>query len=322
MNVSGIRPLPRPETRDGSRRRVGIEVEFAGLKEAPTARLAADMLGGSLREISPFHWVVAGSELGDLSFVLDTRYRKDAQYELVRAGLDLSRGLVPAELVTEPILPEEIPRLDTLLHRMCDEGAAGTQGATLHGFGTHLNVQVAGERVEDILPVLRAYALAEAGIREEEPIDRLRAVLPFVTAYPEALLDRLAAPVSDVWSMAEMIEAYLDQAPSRNHALDMLPLFKHLRPDLVAARLGEAESVSPRPAYHFRLPDSRIGDPDWSLAREWNRWVAIEELAADTERMHALRRGWIGHREAFFDLPGSWARRSLEIWRQGTQAGA
>lgn len=272
-------PLPQPNTADGEARRVGVEVEFAGLDEAAAARIVAGTLGGHPRQTAPFTWAVEGGELGDIQVLLDTRFRKDADTEMVKTGLELSHGLVPVEIVTQPIRPQDIPRLDAVLQELAAKGATGTESALLQGFGTHLNVEIAGASAMDIAPVLTAYALAEAGLRAATPIDRTRAVLPFVAPYPAKLLDRLAE--RDEWTLHDLARTYLDEAPSRNHALDMLPVFAHLMPEMTEDALGKNSGVSARPAYHFRLPDSRIGDDDWSLCQEWNRWVAIERLAGD-----------------------------------------
>jgi len=312
MTHDPIAPLPRETNRNGELRRVGIEVELAGVTEGRIAEIAADSVGGRVVENSPFSFVVEGSALGDIEIVLDTRYRKEAQNKLVRAGLKLSRGLVPAEIITAPILPSQIGQLDALLDALAASGATGTEGAMLHGFGTHLNVQLAGETVDDILPVLRAYALAEAALRDETEIDRARAVLPFVTPYSDKLLDRLADPDCPGWSLERMMDVYLEEAPSRNHALDLLPIIRHLDEPRLLAAMDEAQAVSGRPAFHFRLPDSRVGEDDWSVAREWNRWVGVETLAADAAKVEALARAWREHR-AHLSLPGSWTRRSRDI---------
>jgi hypothetical protein len=84
-----------------------------------------------------------------------------------------------------------------------------------------------------------------------------------------------------------LIDDYLDASPSRNRELDMLPLFAHLDHDRVRARLPY-EKISARPTFHYRLPDSRVDDPAWTIAADWNRWVEVERLACDPARLVRL----------------------------------
>jgi hypothetical protein len=46
--------------------------------------------------------------------------------------------------------------------------------------------------------------------------------------------------------------------------------------------------VKPRPTFHYRLPDCRIDEPGWRPSVDWNRWVAVERLAEDPERLGEL----------------------------------
>jgi hypothetical protein len=74
---------------------------------------------------------------------------------------------------------------------------------------------------------------------------------------------------------------YLERNPTRNRPLDWLPLFAHLNKDLVFEYPVEKDLIKPRPTLHYRLPSSLIDDPSWSIATEWNKWVIIDDLAAN-----------------------------------------
>ena len=52
----------------------------------------------------------------------------------------------------------------------------------------------------------------------------------------------------------------------------------------VRAALPE-EKVNSRPTLHYRLPDCRIDEPDWSITTEWNRWMLVEELVCDEQAL-------------------------------------
>jgi hypothetical protein len=51
--------------------------------------------------------------------------------------------------------------------------------------------------------------------------------------------------------------------------------------------------MKPRPAFHYRLPNCMVDEPHWTVAREWNTWVAVERLAADAGRLEELSREYL-----------------------------
>ena len=69
-------PLPPPEPRnpDGETRRVGVEIEFAGLPPRDTAELVRELFGGELTVVSPHRLKVQGTRWGDFVIELDTQY--------------------------------------------------------------------------------------------------------------------------------------------------------------------------------------------------------------------------------------------------------
>jgi hypothetical protein len=102
---------------------------------------------------------------------------------------------------------------------------------------------------------------------------------PFDSHYVSKLIQVDYWPPIDI-----LIDDYIDANPSRDRDLDLLPLFAYLNENQVRGRLPN-EKISARPTYHYRLPDARVDDPEWSLALEWNRWVAVENLAANPEKL-------------------------------------
>ena len=304
-----LHPLPRPDTASGDPRRVGVEVELGGLPEPRVAEAVREELGGEIvgarRGVT-----VEGGRLGDVEVYLDSRFLNEAKEGIGAKMRELAGSVVPVEIVTEPIAPADIAVLDGLMARLRGLGATGTKAGVLLGFGVHFNPEVTGETLDDILPVLTAFALCEDHLRAEADIDLSRRLLPFVDPYPRALLDALAA--GGVSSLPKLIDTYLDHAASRNHGLDMLALFAHLDRDRVAARM-DMTPISARPTYHLRLPDCRIDEADWSLALEWNRWVRIERIAADTALLARLTEAWKAHRNALVTTRGDWADTSGKL---------
>jgi hypothetical protein len=72
----------------------------------------------------------------------------------------------------------------------------------------------------------------------------------------------------------------------------MLPVFAQLAPERVSHRI-QGQKVKPRPAFHYRLPDSRVDEPGWGVAVDWNRWVAVERLTAEPERLAELGQAFL-----------------------------
>ncbi len=288
--------LPRTATHDGTLRRVGIEVECGGVTEARLAEIAAERLGGRVRQTADYVYAVEGSALGDIEVLLDTALRDVVEGRVARLGLDLGRAVIPVEFVTEPIPPAQIPEVDRFCAELARQGAFGTQDGIALGFGVHLNVALPGEAVADILPVLTAFALCEDWLRDRMQLDGSRRLLPFVDPYPARLLDMLCDPAAVQWTVDDLAEAYFKASPTRNHGLDALPILKHLFPERTVAAVPAMAEKSSRPAWHYRLPDCRIDDPDWSIGREWRRWVWVEELAADTGCVDRLKALWREYR--------------------------
>ena len=315
-------PLPRPGRAAGGARRVGVEIEFGGLAEARAAAILAEALGGRVREASRHELVVEGSEIGDIDVYLDTAFRDEAGTLVGDLGLDLGRVVVPVEAVTEPLAPAALPALQRGADALRAAGASGSRDGLLLGFGLHLNPELAATEAAHVVPVVRSFALLEDWLRNADPIDAARRVLPFVSPYPRHFVDRLAAEAAH-WDLAAFIEAYLDETPTRNRGLDMLPVIRHLDEARLLRAIPEAGAISARPAFHYRLPDSRIDEDGWTLAYEWNRWVMVERLAADSDRLETLARDWREYRKDPLTIRADWRRhveRALDSWRLWTQS--
>ncbi len=300
--------LPIPKTKDGTSRRVGVEIELGGLDEAKVATLIADTLGGDVTKKADAR-VVKTAELGEIEIYLDTRFRDRLENAPAKVK-SLAASVVPVEIVTAPILPEQIAQLDVLVDALTAEGASDTKDGVFLGFGVHFNPEVRDVSLEAILPVLTIFALLEDYIRDADPIDLSRAVLPFVDPYPRPLVDALITTPPK--TLEGLIDLYLEHAPSRDHALDMTCLFALYDEDRMAAQMDLTE-ISARPTFHYRLPDFRPSDPDWSLAAAWNRWVWIEQLSADSALIGALCKAWTDHRGGWFKTRRSWAEKSGQI---------
>jgi hypothetical protein len=304
-------PLPVEKNARGEVRRIGVEVEFSGLCERRVATILQDTFGGEVDESDPHLLIVRDSALGDLEVELDTALGKKKGVVGDRFK-DLMRGLVPVEIVSEPLVPEDVERLDRLVPALRDAGASGSRFGVFLGFGVHLNVEVVAPADPHTMRTIRAFGLLDPVLRADKGIDVTRRVLPFVNAWPRALVDQLVAEKPD--RLEALIDIMDPHVRTRNHALDLLPLFKQAIPKLFEASYPDEQSTKARPAFHFRLPDSRINEPGWSLREPWEMWRLVEEVAA-SEQLEALEDAWVEHKHSasFLNRESAWIEAASEI---------
>ena len=289
---------PRERTDEGHIRRVGIEVEYGGIGVRETVPLVRAVLGGDVLHEDLTEAVISVPELGDFRVEIDSTLFKD-QRILGLFGLEsddgeslspfaetvegmlvrVASGVIPHELITPPIPWNVLHRLDPLWEKLPEAGARGTHESILYAFGLHLNIEVPDLRVETLVAYLRAYLLLEEWIREQAQIDwTRRAVLPYIDPFGESYRRKVLNP-DYAPTMARFIEDYLEDNPTRNRSLDLLPIIATVDPEAIRGRVEQEHLVRARPAFHYRLPNSELGRPQWSPAIDWNRWVQVEELA-------------------------------------------
>jgi len=282
---------PEPCNDEGKLRRVGIELEFAGLGAGETARIVHDLYGGGIHEISDHKVEVRNTELGDFLIELDLRYlhQGDPANPIRKAVGDIAAAVVPMEVACPPLALDRLARLEDLREALRQAGAQGTEVSPLHALGVQLNPELPDLSPETIIAHLRAFLLLREWLRAEIEVDPSRWVLAFATAHPSDYCDLVLSP-DYTPDIAGLIDDYLAYNPTRNRELDLLPLCAHLDQDRVRARLPH-DKINARPTFHYRLPNAMIDHRDWRIATEWERWVAVERLAArpDLVRRYAAR---------------------------------
>jgi hypothetical protein len=305
-------PPPRPNSAAGEPRKVGIEVEFGDISAGPTAELVQRHFGGEIEEIDQRLFNVRNTSHGDYLIKLDTRYahvrsqlEKDGDIpsgrggeiveEAARALDDVVGGVMetwmPTEIVAPPVPYPQIPEIDRLLGELRAHGAAGTQASVVYAFGVHLNIEIATDDADWLRAVLQAYLLSSGWLRRSIDLDASRELVPFIDAFPKDYTRKVVDPDYEP-DLEGLIADYLVDNATRNRELDLLPLFAHLRPEQVDAAIGDPR-VKPRPTFHYRLPNTDLEEADWSLAREWNRIVAVETLAEDRQALQEAARAWM-----------------------------
>jgi Putative amidoligase enzyme len=305
-------PLPSPRDAAGATRRVGVEAEFTGIGARAAARALQAGLGGAVVEQDPHAFLVRGTGLGDLAVELDVRYAHPQAHgpELPlrlgpRAAAWLGSalgGVVPRELITGPMAVDALGGVDRAVDLLRRAGAKG-RGATWFGsLGLHFNVDPAQLDAPTLVAALRAFLLLEPWLRRAIAPGRGRRPAAFLPGqYPQAYVRRVAAP-SYRPDLPAFVADYLDANPTRDRALDLLPILLHLDGARVRAKLPHAK-IGGRPVLHYRLPRAHVGEPGWGIAPDWNRWVAVEHLAADPDRLDALGQEYLG----FEGTEESWA---------------
>ncbi|MDZ7681994.1 MAG: amidoligase family protein [Fodinibius sp.] len=71
----------------------------------------------------------------------------------------------------------------------------------------------------------------------------------------------------------------------------------------------EGEKNDPRPTFHYRLPNSRINNPNWRFEEEWNHWLAVEKLAGNNEMLDKLCRLYlVRNKQKVMSFRKQWAQ--------------
>ncbi len=289
---TGFRLPPHRLKADGTPRRVGVEIEFAGPTVEEAASAVASALGGGTARIGAHAFAVTGTALGAATVLLDARY---AHPESARAlfgeiGARLAplvgamiRPFVPTELVTGPIPMDGLAVVDAAVAALRAAGARATADSAFRAFGLHFNPELPALEAGCLAAFLKAFILAEPWLQLTARPNSTRKLLGFAEAFPEAYARRVLDPA--YWPDATAFCAdYLIANPTRSRGLDLLPALGVLDGAQVRALLPR-EKVNPRPTLHYRLPDARVSEPGWGLAPDWNRWVAVERLAADRDAL-------------------------------------
>jgi hypothetical protein len=74
-------------------------------------------------------------------------------------------------------------------------------------------------------------------------------------------------------------------------------------------RAVPGQKIKSRPTFHYRLPNSRVDEPQWGgVVEDWNRWVQVERLAFDQRRLNEAIAAYRAHRGTQKD----WVERSRQ----------
>lgn len=304
----------------GEHRRVGFEFEFGNLTVRETAEALQNSMGGTIQEDNPFYFKIIDSSIGKLKIERDAELLKSVKYRevfskinvdfnpdaLVREieqGIDnISSFLIPCEIVTEPLTFKEFPKLDEIVKILNSLKAKGTRDSIFYAFGLHINPSVPDLDIKTLVTFMQSFLLLTDWIIDDSKIDFSRRFFTsFIDPFPNSYIERVLDPKYDS-TVETFIDDYLEFNPSRNRALDLLPVLCEIDKDRVLAgvKTEDRSLVRGRPAFHYRLPDCRLGDMEWSIADEWNRWWYVETIASDNKLRANLFELWDKNKKRFF----------------------
>jgi hypothetical protein len=310
----------------GEMRQVGVELEFSGLTLEQIASLISKQFGGRIIAHSAYESTVSGTRLGDFKVELDFQYLKekgrDKRYEgdfltqldqwselIVRIAAE---QIVPFEIVSPPIPMDRLGELALLVQLLRDSGAQGTDSSTLNAFGLHFNPELPSLDPETIVSYLKAFFCLYDWLVRHSEIDLARSmtgyISPFPVDYVRQVVDLNYHPDQD-----RLIDDYLIANPTRNRALDMLPLFAYLDQARILSVI-EDNRVHARPTLHYRLPNCQIDKPGWNIAADWHNWLIVERLACHSEYLNDICRTYIKYLDRpVGELFRSW-QETVDIW--------
>lgn len=314
---------PVLKTREGKERRVGVEIELSGFTYARFLRVVGDFFGQQAEETQRYVSKI-DTDLGKFELELDAESIKNLDKdledlpEILRGfrtdAMDLidsaAEKIVPMEVISPPVPMPQLDRIEDLCEHLHRAGAKGSRHAILFAFGLQLNPELPDLDAETIRRYMLAFALLYPWIKSRHQLDISRRFTPYIDAWPVQYVRRLTDETYRP-DLDTLIADYIKDNPTRNRAMDMMPLFAHLRPELIQQEIKD-KRIKPRPTLHYRLPDCDIDNPHWHFSTVWNDWVAVEQLASnpdvlrecsaafrDSQRLSLdnILRDWIGESE-------------------------
>jgi len=325
MNDRQYCSLDRPIFCDtGQKRRVGFELEFSGLELESVAQTLADVLEGKVVPKTKAECLVESKDLGTFKIELDWQLGKrmarqreedrDSQGDdpLMSMLASVASEVVPVEVVCPPIDADRLEALNPVVEALRDAGAIGTSASLVYAFGVHINPELPDTKAVTIAGYLKAFSLAQEWLVDQHSVDLSRRITPYIDLFPASYVREVLDYDENV-TLEQLIDDYVVHNPTRNRALDMTPLFRHLDEDRLVSAIDD-ERINARPTFHYRLPNSHLGEDGWYLNRSWNLWCVIERLSQDSAMMDEISQAWKARDDQLITLEGyAWHKQLSDI---------
>ncbi|MEX2475815.1 amidoligase family protein [Marinobacter sp.] len=314
-------------TESGEERRVGVEIELSGLSYGALVELAGKLLSGSATEASRYVAELE-TDLGKFTIELDSDPIKDLDLrderlpesvrELGGQAMEVidaaAEKIVPLEIVSPPLPLSTLERIETLCEELRKAGALGSREAIYYAFGLQLNPELPDLKASTLVRYLQAFSMLYDWLKGRHQIDISRKFTSYIEPWNGTYTDKLVAD-DYAPTIEQLMRDYLKYNPTRNKALDLLPLFAHIDSKLLAEYV-EDERIKSRPTLHYRLPDCDIDNPEWHFSTVWNDWVVLEQLANNAPDLAELRAKFRESRKlSLRNLTQSWPD-TCEQWLQ------
>ena len=316
------------DTSDGTERKVGVEIELSGLGYEELVRLCSQLLGGKSVQVSRYVSEIK-TDLGAFTIELDSDPIKELDLqdprlpESVRelGGHAMSvidaaaEKIVPLEIISPPLPFSELQRIEMLCDELREAGGLGSREAIYYAFGLQLNPELPDLEPSTLLRYLRGFAALYEWLKARHQLDLSRKLTTYIEPWSSAYIDLL---ISEDYApdMRQLMEDYLHFKPTRNKALDLLPLFAHIDSDLLSQYV-EDHRIKSRPTLHYRLPDCDLDNPRWHFSTVWNDWVMLEQLVANAPDLADLTTTFRQSRKlSLRNLTSSWVEVTEEWLRE------
>jgi hypothetical protein len=315
-------------TKDGSQRRVGVEIELSGLGYDELLRLCSQLLGGENHQVSRYVSEVQ-TDLGPFTIELDSDPIKDLDLQDARLPQSVrelgghamsvidaaAEKIVPLEIISPPLPFNELDRVEVLCDELREAGALGSREAIYYAFGLQLNPELPDLEPATLLRYLRAFAALYEWLKARHQVDISRKLTTYIEPWNSTYIDLLIAE-DYAPDMPQLMKDYLHYNPTRNKALDLLPLFAHIDKELLARYVDDVR-IKSRPTLHYRLPDCDIDNALWHFSTVWNDWVILEQLVANVPDLDALNRVFRKSRKlSLRNLTHSWVETTNQWLRE------
>lgn len=322
---------PQVLNEHGQERKVGIELEMAGIDPQAIVRCIQVVFGGELQRLNRFEYRVVDSVFGKFVVELDATSVKSIGDHLEKSQSDgfgrtlenaagdlltsAAQALVPWEVATPPIPFSKLDQVAILFDALRNAGAKGTRSSVVYAFGLHLNPELPQFDVGTLLRYLRAFLCLYEWIAAHDVTDLTRRLSGYIEHFGKPYILKVIDPAYKP-DLRQFMADYLAFNPTRNRSLDFLPLFAWLDPDYIRAHVTDVR-VKARPTLHYRLPNCDIDNPQWNIHVPWQDWLLVERLAAKPEIIATMCKEYRPYLESItLNLDGGW-KKTVERWWGG-----